>query len=123
VYVAIAASIGDPMYRPILSGYVGLMLIGAFYCAVGMLASSLTRNQVVSAALGFVILLVLYLGKVAGAQISGPAAQFLEYISPQTHLEDFTTGVFNTRDLVYYVSGIVLILFLTIRVVEMRKWR
>ncbi|MCD5402054.1 ABC transporter permease [candidate division NPL-UPA2 bacterium] len=118
LYVVILKLIGNPDFGPILSGYLGLILIGCVFLSIGLFASSLTKNQIVSAVISLVILLLLWvigwasdISKVAG------------YLSLFEHFEDFRKGVIDTRNIIYYLSTCVLFLFLTVRVVEARKWR
>ena len=114
---------GDPDPGPIFSGYLGLFLLGASFLSVGLLASSLTSNQIVSAVLAFGLLILMLVMAGAGGFVSGAPAEVMSYISLSVHLGDFVKGVIDTTDIVYYLSFIALFLFLTVRSLETRRWR
>jgi ABC-2 type transport system permease protein len=110
---------------PIVCGYIGVLLIGQFLISMGVLASSLTKNQVAAAlmsfALIFLVLLVLHWCEflVPG----GLAGKLVEAVSAFRHMDDFSRGILDARPVVLYLSGAALMLFTTVRVVESRKWR
>ena len=114
---------GNPDVGPLLSGYLGFILYGAATLAIGLLASSLTSNQVVAAVVAFGILLLLTLLEQAADVTSGRTAVVLEQLSLTGHLGDFARGIIDTNNIVYYVSTIVVFLFLTVRNLESRRWR
>jgi ABC-2 type transport system permease protein len=114
---------GDPDVGPVFSGYLGIILFGASTLAVGMLASSLTSNQVVAAVVSFGFLLLMVLTNQAADITTGLSAQILEGFSLSGHFDDFSRGVIDTNNIVYYFSVIATFLFLTIRNVESRRWR
>ena len=114
---------GDPDLGPFLSGYLGLILYGATTLAIGILASSLTSNQVVAAVVGFGSLLLLTLIAQAANVTSGSTAVFLEQISLSGHFDDFTRGIIDTNNIIYYLSATAVFLFLTVRNLESRRWR
>ncbi len=122
-YVFLLAWKGDPDMGPILSGYLGFLLYIGAALAVGILASSLSANQIVSAILGFGILLILILLGQASDQVSGLFSTILEEASVLEHFNDFSRGVINTWNLVYYAIVITTFLFLTVRSLESRRWR
>ena len=122
-YTLMLVWFGDPDIGPLLSGYLGIILFGASTLAVGMLASSLTSNQVVAAVVSFGFLLLMVLTNQAADITSGLAAQILEGFSLTGHFEDFSRGVLDTNNIVYYFSVIITFLFLTIRNIESRRWR
>jgi ABC-2 type transport system permease protein len=88
-----------------------------------MLASSLTSNQVVAAVVSFGFLLLMVLTNQAADITTGLSAQILEGFSLSGHFDDFSRGVIDTNNIVYYFSVIATFLFLTIRNVESRRWR
>ncbi len=115
---------GSPEFLPILSGYIGLLLFGAALVAIGLFVSSLTDNQLVSALVTFVVMLVLWLvGALGSFSSTNWSQQVLQYLSTIEHLDDFVKGVFDTRHLVYYASTIFFGLFLTYQSVESTRWR
>ncbi len=114
---------GDPDFGPLLTGYLGIFLFGGASLSIGMLASSLTSNQVVAAIVSFGVLLLMLLTQQAADITSGLAAQVLEGVSLSGHFEDFSRGILDTNNVVYYFSVMAFFLFLTIRNVESRRWR
>ena len=110
---------------PILSGYVGVLIIGQFCIAIGVFASSLTKNQVAAALVSFAVIFLLTLGVSWMEYLfrGGELGTFFRAVSPVEHMDGFQRGIIDLRPVVWYVSGAVLALFLTVRVVESRKWR
>ena len=93
------------------------------YVAVGMWASSVTENQIVAGILSFGIILFLWIIKWAALSASSSFADFLGYLSIVEHFEDFSRGVFNSKDLVFYLSATGMWLFLTYKSLESYSWR
>ncbi|HCL30057.1 MAG TPA: ABC transporter permease [Candidatus Latescibacteria bacterium] len=123
VYCLILEAYGDPDWGPIWSAYLGYLLLGGTFIGVGVLASSLTENQIVAVLLAFGTLLLLWLIDWS-ASFAGPtAAKILSYLSIIQHLQDFQRGVIDTGDVVFYLSFTFFTLFLTTRVLESRRWR
>ncbi|HJN26432.1 MAG TPA: ABC transporter permease [Candidatus Latescibacteria bacterium] len=123
VYCGILELYGDPDWGPIWSAYLGYLLLGGTFIGVGMLASSVTENQIVAVLLAFGALLTLWLIDWS-ASFAGPtAAKVLQYLSIIQHLQDFQRGVIDTSDVVFYLSFIFFSLFVTTRVLESRRWR
>ena len=115
--------IGQPEAGPILTGYLGMLLMSGCYVSMGLFASSLTDNQIIAAVISFGLALFMWIIG-WGAQAAGPGlGQVLEYLSLITHLEHFLKGLVNTSDLIYYFSFILFGLFLTYRVLESSRWR
>lgn len=115
--------LGNPDGMPILSGYAGIYLMGLSFLAIGMLTSSWTQNQIIAAISAFSISLLLwFLG--ASSQMAGAGlGQVLTYLSLNTHYESFAKGLLSLSDTLYYLSLIGILLFLTIRSLETRRWR
>ncbi len=114
---------GSPDPAPLLTGYLGLLLVGASFMAVGLLASALTESQVVAGFMSFGALLVLLIvGWVA--DLTGPTTgEVLRQVSVLSHFEDLRRGVIDTRDVIFYLSFIALCLFGAVRALESRRWR
>lgn len=110
---------------PVASGYVGVLLIGQFLIAIGVLTSSMTKNQVAAALMSFaVIFLILIVLNWLNLQFQGGMLnRIIRFLSAFDHMEDFSRGIIDLRPVVLYLSGTALALFLTTRVVESRKWR
>jgi ABC-2 type transport system permease protein len=111
-------------WHPVLTGYLGLALLGALFIAVGLLASALTENQIVAAFVSFgLLLLVWLLGGVGSVLGDSPLGNLLSYLSFIEHYDRLVRGLVDTKDLVYYLSGLILMLFLAHRVVESQRWK
>ena len=111
-------------WAPILMGYLGTALLGAAFVSVGILASSLTRNQVISAVLAFVVCLCVFSIGILDAFAHNPeASRALQYLSLFEHVRDFSRGILDTRPLVLYLSLTVICLFFTGRVIGSPRWR
>ena len=110
-------------WNPILTGYVALALQGGLFLACGVLASATTENQVVAAFLSFGMILLIWLlgglGSVAGDTTIG---NVLSYVSFSEHYDRLVRGLLEVKDVVYYLSGIVLTLFIAHRVVDSHRW-
>ena len=123
VHVALLFIFGDPEILPILTTYLGLLLMGGCFISVGLLISSLTKNQIVAGMITFVVFLMLWIINWI-ANFTGPTTQeVLNYLSITEHLDDFTLGVIDTKHLVYYFSVIAFGLYLTSRSVDVERWR
>ena len=122
-YVVIIYVFGEPDTGPVASAYLGMVLHGASALAIGLLGSSLSSNQIVAAVLrtGF-LLFFSFIDRVASLVEGGPA-EFLNALSMNARLSDFTRGVIDTSHVVYFLSIIAIFLFLTIRSLETRRWR
>ena len=122
-YVVIIYSFGDPDTGPVLSGYLGLLLYGAAALAIGLLGSSLSSNQIVAAVVGIAILLMLSFVNLIADIVTGVASEIFNGMSMNEHIVDFSRGVIDTSSLVFFISLTAVFLFLTIRSLEIRRWR
>jgi ABC-2 type transport system permease protein len=114
---------GDPELGPIISGYIGLFLLGSAFISGGLFISSLTENQIIAAIGGFGLSLLLWIIGWA-ANYSGPGlSEILNYLSIINHFEDFAQGVVDSRHVVYYLLFSALGVYLTFKSVESIKWR
>jgi ABC-2 type transport system permease protein len=114
---------GNPELAPLLSGYLGLFLMGAAFIAVGIFFSSLTENQIVSAILTFGALLLFWILNWASYSAGGMWKDVLNYLSFFQHFDDLTRGILDTTDVIYYLSFAFFGLFLTHSVIQSRRWR
>lgn len=123
-YVALLDRLGgDVDWRATTGGFLGLLLVGGYLLAAAVCASALTRNQIVAAIVGFALVLVLFLTPfLAGIVVHGSAWEgTLGYLNLLQTMDDFPRGVIDSRRLVYPLSGIVLLLFATARLLEASK--
>lgn len=114
---------GDPALAPILTGYLGLLLYGVSLLAIGLFVSTLTENQIVSAVLSFGTILMLWMVDVVAQSATAHTKTVLTYISILGHLDDFIKGVLVTSNVIFYLSLMVLGLFLTYRSLDAIRWR
>jgi ABC-2 type transport system permease protein len=123
VYAFTLAAIGPVDKGPAYGGFFGLLLMGSAYAAIGVMASSLTRNQIVAFILAFAISFGLYLfGRVV--QIVPPAMQpVVAFLSIDNHFEAISRGVIDSRDVFYYLSIIAVSLVVATVSLESRKWK
>ena len=123
IHTALLFSYGNPEWRPVVTGYLGLLLMGGCFISVGLLISSLTNNQIVSGMVTFAVFLLLWVINWP-ASFSGPTTQnVLNYLSITDHFDDFTKGILDTKHLIYYFSVISFGLFLTARSVDTERWK
>jgi ABC-2 type transport system permease protein len=123
VHVGVLFAFGNPEWRPIATGYLGVLLMGGCFVALGLLISSLTKNQIVAGMITFAVFLMFWVINWV-APFAGPTTQaVLNYLSITEHLDDFTRGIIDTKHLVYYLSFIAFGLFLTARSVDTERWR
>jgi ABC-2 type transport system permease protein len=121
-YPALLAYFARIEWGPLLTGYIGLLLMGAMFAAVGLFASSLTENQIVAAIVTFGILLSFWIIGWLAAFTSGPVGTVLTHLSILEHNDTFAKGVLDTKDVIYYVDFTALALFLALRSLEARRW-
>ena len=114
---------GSPDWKPIMGGYLGLFIYGAALLALGLFISTLTENQIVSAAITFGVILVLWLIEAFSSGAQGVAKDVLTYLSVIGHLDDFIKGVIDTTHVIFYLTFAFVGLFLTYRSLESMRWR
>ena len=123
LYMAILFVYSTPEWRPILSGYLGLLLMGGCFLSVGLFISSVTKNQIVAGFLTFAVFLMLWVINWMADQ-SGPVmGAVLKYLSITDHFDDFARGIIDTKHVIYYLTFITFGLFLTAKSVDMERWR
>jgi ABC-2 type transport system permease protein len=111
-------------WGPIGAGYVGILLIGALFLAIGIFASATTRSQLLAAMMTAALLFLLFLlGVFEQLVTSETAKQALGHVSIWNHIDEFASGIVDSRRLVFYLSGTLFFLFLASRALEDKKWR
>ncbi len=117
------ATMGRLDWGLLAATYIGLLLLGCAFIAIGLFASTLNENQIVSAAIGFALLLLFWVLGFA-QQASGSAAQaVLSSLSFSTHFSNLASGVVDTQDIVFFLSIAAFFVFLGVLALESRKWR
>jgi ABC-2 type transport system permease protein len=123
VHVGLLFWYGAPDWRPVLSAYLGMLLFGGSFIALGLFLSSLTSSQVVAGLTTFGLALVLWIINWIAPALDPTGQSILTYLSMTEHLDDFVKGVIDTKHLMYYISFIAFGLFLTARSVDVERWR
>lgn len=123
VYLAIVSVLGEVDLPVFFGNFLGLFLVGMAICALGMFISSLTESQVIAAVgtlgAGMLFMMLGSIGEMLGGGLLGTV---LDYLTLSSHSGDFSLGVLNLSDLVFFLSFAGLFFFLTMRVLEKRRW-
>lgn len=114
---------GHPDWKPLAIGYLGLLLQAGALLAIGTFISTLTKNQIIAGAVTFAVCLLLWILEWVTGFETATWARTLSYLSVITHFESFSKGLLDSKDAIFYVSLIVLGLFLTSRSMESLRWR
>jgi ABC-2 type transport system permease protein len=123
IYMPVYASIYSNIdWGAIMTGYIGLLLIGSVFLAIGIFASSLTENQIVAALISFTIILMFVIIQWLARMAEGQLAIVLNYLSLANHMPNFFRGIIDTKNVVYYLSFTAFGLFMTFRVIESKRW-
>jgi ABC-2 type transport system permease protein len=123
VYPLVLYLIGRPDIGQIIGVYVSIAGLSAFFAAIGLCASALTRNQVVAFIIGFFGCFVFFLLGRISEFLPGLLASFVRGFSVEAHFEALARGVLDTRDLLYWISGAAFFLAACLAAVRSRKWR
>jgi ABC-2 type transport system permease protein len=108
-------------YGSVASGYLGIALIGAYFIAIGVFASTLTKNQIVAAILTFAMLIPLFSAGLFQSGADPSRQSLIDYLNMWDHMDEFARGIVDTRRLVYYLSGMAFFLFLSAVVLSSKK--
>ena len=123
IHIGLLFLYGSPEWKPIVTSYLGLLLMGGSFIALGLFISSLTKNQVTAGMVTFAVFLLLWvitwIGETGGPTVSAVT----NYLSIVNHFDDFAKGVVDTTHVIYYMSFITFSLFLTLRSVDSERWR
>lgn len=120
-YVVVCESFGNPDYGPIFGGYLGTIFLAASFTAIGIFASSITKNQILAFFTGCIICVVLTLLNSMLIFLPAKVVNFLGFLSINQHFSLISRGVIDTRDLLYFISLTALFLVLTIKVQQNSK--
>jgi ABC-2 type transport system permease protein len=122
VYAVTASLLGNLDGGATFAGYVGLILVGGAFLAIGLFASSTSENQIVAFIIGVVIIFAFYILDWVTVFVPGPIASILEFLSLDYHFNSIARGVIDSRDVIYYLSVTGFALVLSVRALESRKW-
>jgi ABC-2 type transport system permease protein len=123
VHMAILFVYASPEWKPIVSGYLGLLLLGGCFVSLGLFFSSLTRNQIVAGMFTFAVLLLFWILDWVGSLAPPSVEKVVSYLSLTGHLEDFVRGIIDSQHVIYYLSFITFSLFITAKAVDSERWR
>jgi ABC-2 type transport system permease protein len=124
VYLVLMMIFGNPDVGASLSAYLGLLLLGAAFTAFGVFTSSLTRNQIVAWMLGMVpLMLFVWFAAFIVRVAQGGLREIFQQINILRHLDQFNRGLVTTESVTFFLAVAALFLFLTVKVVESRRWR
>jgi ABC-2 type transport system permease protein len=122
-YVVLLFVYGDPEFLPVVSGYLGLFLLGACFVSMGLFISSTTKNQMVAGTATFVFSLLFWIIGWASDFAWPWLSETLQYLSVTQHMDDFGKGIIDTKHVIFYLSFITFWLFLTLKSVDSERWR
>jgi len=123
LYMLVLFRYGYPDWKPMVAGYLGQLLLGCCFLSLGLLFSTFTRNQLIAGSMTFFVLLLLWVLDWSSQYSGSWWGDLAHYISLTPHIENFSKGVIDLKDTVYYLSVIVLGLFFSVRSVESVRWR
>ena len=123
-YVIFLFVYSSPDIGPFITNYLGMLLLGMAFVSLGIFASAVTERQVVAAVISFGALIMFWVISWVENKSANPLlGKILEDVSIFTHMENFTRGIINTHDIVYYLLFTALFLFLALMALESRTWR
>lgn len=122
-YPLVMSWFGNPDIGPILSGYLGMFLFASTLAALGLLGSSVTHSQVVAVIIGLGLNVFFWISETISDFVSAPLDVVFGALSLRPRLPDFTAGVIDTRNMIFYLTFSAVALFLAVRSVESRRWR
>ena len=114
--------LGEPDIGMLICGYLGLILMGASYVSIGVFASTISKNQVVSFILAFLIIFALWMIDKFLVIMPTNLVPYLQFLSIDYHFQNISRGVIDSRDLLYYISLVIFMLSLSKLSLESRKW-
>ena len=122
VHMGVLFWYADPEWGSVVTGYLGLFLMGGAFISVGLAISSMTKNQVVAAMATFAVLLLFWIIDWIGDTAGTTTQAVLAYLSLLMHFDDFAKGVIDTKHVAYYASVITFGLFLTAKSMDTERW-
>jgi ABC-2 type transport system permease protein len=123
IHIGILFIYGEPEWKPIATGYLGLLLMGGSFLSLGLFISSLTKNQIVAGIATFAVFLMLWVINWIGTFVGPTMQAVLTFLSLTDHFDDFAKGVIDSKHVIYYLSFMAFGLFLTAKSVDSERWR
>ena len=118
VHIGLLFYFGNPEWKPIVTGYLGLLMMGGCFLSLGLFISSLTKNQIVAAMATFAVFLLLWIINWLSGAVGPTGQAILRHLSITEHFDDFAKGIIDTNHVIYYLSFIAFGLFLTMKSVD-----
>lgn len=117
--------LGNMDWGPVIGGYLGAILLGGAYLALGLFISSLTKNQIIAFLIGVVCCFGVF---IIGAdfvlqKMNGAIVPIMQFIGIGSHFNNIGKGIIDSRDLIYYFSFIFIFLYLNVKSIESRNWK
>jgi ABC-2 type transport system permease protein len=123
LYPGIVAYFARLEWGPLVTGYVGLLLLGATFIAVGTCVSTFFENQIIAGTVTFLILLMFWVIGWSADAAGGVWRAVLSELSLIEHFDTFAKGTLDTKDIIYYVNFMLLALFVGLKSLEARRWK
>lgn len=123
LYPGIVAYFARVEWGPLLTGYVGLLLMGATFIAVGVCISSFFENQIMAGTVTFMVLLMFWVIGWSADAAGGIWKAVLSELSIIEHFDTFAKGILDTKDVIYYINFTILALFIGLKSLEARRWK
>jgi ABC-2 type transport system permease protein len=123
LYPGIVAYFARLEWGPLLTAYAGLILMGATFIAVGLCVSSFFENQIMAGTVTFLVLLMFWVIGWSGDAAGGVWKTILSELSIIEHYDTFAKGIFDTKDVIYYLNFTILALFVGLKSLEARRWK
>lgn len=120
-YVLTAAIFGSPDYGPIIGGYIGGIFLAGSFAAIGLFASSITKNQIVAFFIAFSISILLAMIDSFLFLLPASLVDFIGFFSAGNHFSSISRGILDSRDLLYFISVTVLFFAMTVKSLSSRR--
>lgn len=121
LYIIPAEVFGSPDYGPIVGGFLAAILLCASYTAIGLFATSVTKNQIIAFFTGFIICIVLTMIDTFLVFLPASIVSFLSYISANAHFNSVARGIIDTRDIIYFISLTAVFFTITVKLQQNAK--
>jgi ABC-2 type transport system permease protein len=118
IYVISIIIVGSPDAGPVIGGYIGAILLGGAFSAIGIFASSLTKNQIIAFIIGMLLCLLLTLIDKFLFFLPAALLNFAEYLSADYHFKNFSKGIMDSRDIIYFFSVMAIGVLGTVQILE-----
>ncbi len=123
VYGLVLTAYTSPGWAMVIGNFTGLLLVGGAIISIGLFISTLTESQIVAAIGTYgVVIVVLLIDAVASIVSSALVQKVIYSISFYTRYIEFTQGLFNLEHVIFFISFFAVFIFLTVRLLEKRRW-